>query len=133
MSKLDRRSFLRALVAGAVASQLPKMAAATAAPFTDRLTDQLAEARINGKNPTNITLTDVGNGWVRVVSTFDASDGTMVLDFSKLNGGRGLYVGDGNLEPPEGITIDATRACVESGPRCMTMSMFVKMSEKYDV
>lgn len=120
---LTKRSFLLGLIAAAVATQLPAMPAPASAALIDDLTDKLSGIIANGRPPTSIKIEDVGTGWLRVDMTLADGYGGLSLDFSALNGGRGLvccgpeYLEECEREYPGGVI--SSGVTVEEGGASM--------------
>jgi len=70
MITTDRRSFIKALVASAVAVSLPNIPIARARTLTEKITDAF-DITVNGKPPIDIEITDAGDGWSYVTATFE--------------------------------------------------------------
>lgn len=89
---MDRRSFLKNLVASAIATQLPGLPKAQAAALETSATNALIGTDVNGRPPDSLSIQDMGGGWFRHVARFrSVGDGE---SFSISFAGNGLYVGE---------------------------------------
>lgn len=91
----SRRGFLRGLIAAAVATQLPDIPAARAEAVVAAV-EAHHPILINGEPLRNLTITDVGDGWFRLVGECpDSVTGSgSIFDFRAMNNGNGLFASD---------------------------------------
>lgn len=93
---MDRRSFLKSLIAATVATQLPELSAAKAEVLTDSIANKFRHILVNGERPKWIKITEVGNNWYRLeFGCNPLKGGGFMMDFT---GGDpdnpGLFVGN---------------------------------------
>lgn len=128
---MDRRQFLRAMFATAVASQLPALPKADAGSLVEQMAERFT-ATINGQIPASVSVSALANGWYRVIAEYaglpaQSSDGASFdLDLTSLNGGKGLYVGDARHLQIETGDVMTNRAEVQQTAKGYTFSMFFK-------
>lgn len=67
---MNRRDFLKGLVAAAVATQLPLLPEAQAEPLIENTVNRLFSLHIPGRQIISISLADAGNGGYRAVANF---------------------------------------------------------------
>lgn len=67
---MERRDFLKGLIAAAVATQLPHIPKAEAATLIEKGVEALINVTMNGRAPDRIKTTDKGGGWFRFEALF---------------------------------------------------------------
>jgi hypothetical protein len=131
----SRRGFLFGLVAAAVATKLPDLSVLEQKAVADDLTDQLRKLTINDEALSNLNITDVGNGWFKVASTFDHKGGEMRLGIEPAwRDPDGLFVGDDKAckdyveRNPERVAFNAMQFGMDDGT--YTFSIYYKPKTK---
>ena len=87
---VDRRTFLRGLVAAALATQIPLPAEAE----IDRITDHIMAMRNFGVSPEQVSIWDIRNGWLIQCKLAPPGSEGMHMDFTGMNDGMGLCMAD---------------------------------------
>lgn len=132
---MDRRQFLRSLVAAAVAAQLPALPVARRDALVDKISERFA-VLIDGKPPARLTVKDLGDGYYHVQAECERNSGCVDLDFRSMNEGRGLCVADADYakrylkKHPDDLVMGEVKfdfPQFEGGPTGTTFSVYVKL------